>query len=137
MTNALKILKMPEEEPFVKNMKSNMGRNVAYVTAHEINLMVHRHVSDINRSGENINLIIVTQAWLELKECHKGLKKKIRGNLAFAGLFSLMMMIMMLKFHAKFFLVLANSTVWKQFVHHVVLSLLGPSLINQNHRQIF
>jgi len=112
MIDALKMYKTLEVEPFVKNMKYYMEIDVVYMTVHKTNLMVHRHVIDINKSGKNINLIIVTQVWQESKECYKDLKRKIPGNLAFVEFFGpmiMMMMMMMLKFHAKISLVLANS----------------------------
>jgi hypothetical protein len=111
---------MPEVEHFVNNMKLHMGTDVVFVTAHKTNLIIHRHANVINRIGENINLTIVDQAWQGLKECYRGLKKKMNGNLGFAELFRLMIVMMLLKSKERITLALANSTVWKQYVHPVV-----------------
>ena len=111
---------MPEVEHFVNNMKQNMETDVVFVTVDKTNLIIHRHANIINRIGENINLTIVNQAWQELKECYRGQKKKMNGNLGFAEYFKLMMMIILLKSNERITLALANSTLWKQFVHHVV-----------------
>jgi len=111
---------MPEVEHFVNNMKLHMETDVVFVTAHKTNLIIHRHANIINRIGENINLIIVDQAWQKLKECYKGLKKKMHGNLGFAELFRLIIAIMLLRSNDRITLALANSTVWKQYALHVV-----------------
>lgn len=104
----------------MNNMKQHMETDFMFMTADKTNLIIHRHANVINRIGKNTNLTIVDQAWQELKECYRGLKRKTIGNLGFAEYFKLMMMIILLKTNERITLALASSIVWKQFVHHVV-----------------
>jgi hypothetical protein len=56
---------MPEVEHFANNMKQGMETDVVFVTADKTNLKIHRHANVIKRTGRNINLTIVDQAWQE------------------------------------------------------------------------
>jgi hypothetical protein len=76
----------------------------------------------IRQSGENMQNIELVKLDQEFVECYKGLEKLNLGiHKEEVQTHSVMMMIMRNHHHLLTILVQPDITVWKLFVHHVVL----------------
>jgi hypothetical protein len=100
----------------------NLGPNALYMTVETTDLETLVHVKDIRQSGENLQNIELLKLDQVFGECYKGLGKLNLGiHEGEDQTHSTMMMIMRNHLYLPTILVQQDFTVWKLFVHHVVL----------------
>jgi hypothetical protein len=87
-----------------------------------IELEILLHVKHTRQSGENIQSITFVMFDQESVECYRGLERlKLGIHKGEVKIVSVMMMTMKTLLHLLTFSVQPDITVWKLFVHHVVL----------------
>jgi hypothetical protein len=100
----------------------NLGLSVLYVTVQITELEIPLHAKYIRQNGRNTQNIELVKLDQEFVECYKGLEKLNLGiHREEDQTHSVMMMIMKNHHYLPTILVQRDITVWKLFVHHVVL----------------
>ena len=100
----------------------NLGPDALYVTVQTIDLETPLHVKHIRQSGENLQNIKLAKLDQVFGEFYKGLEKLNLGIPKEEDrTHNAMMMLMRNHLYLPTILVQHGFTVWKLFVHHVVL----------------
>jgi hypothetical protein len=100
----------------------NLGLNALYVTVQTTDIETPLHVKHIRQSGKNLQNTKPVKLDQVFGECYNGLGKLSLGiHKEEDQTHSAMMMIMKNHLYLPTILVQHDFTVWKLFVHHVVL----------------
>src|SRR6266498_844171 len=117
------ILQIQEVDLCVICIILNLGLSVLCVTVQITELIIPLPVKPIRQSGENTPNIALVKLNQESVEYYKGLEKVNHGIHRLEDqILNVMMMIMRIHLLLLIILVQPDTTVWKLYVHNVVLS---------------